>query len=131
MLLGDNTFGQLGMGDYEARDAPRVVHLALREEDVACVACGRAHTLAVTQRGEVYAWGCGGQGRLGLEVADAVSGSDASSATTPTHALPALVEGLRGVCIVQVVCGSAAKRKAYVTLLSLPPHHSLIRIASR
>ena len=108
MLLGDNTFGQLGMGDYEACDAPRVVQLALREEDVACVACGRAHTLAVTKRGEVYAWGCGGHGRLGLDVADAVPSSDAPRTTTPTHALPALVKGLRGVCIVQVACGSAA-----------------------
>ena len=111
MLLGDNTFGQLGMGDYEACDAPRVVQLALREEDVACVACGRAHTLAVTKRGEVYAWGCGGQGRLGLHVADAVPGSDAPRTRRPTHALPALVEALRAVCIVQVACGTRPKKK--------------------
>ena len=30
------------------------------------IACGNVHTLAVTEAGELWAWGLGAQGRLGL-----------------------------------------------------------------
>jgi alpha-tubulin suppressor-like RCC1 family protein len=35
------------------------------EEPVAMAACGRNHTLVVTAGGRVFAWGLGGEGRLG------------------------------------------------------------------
>ena len=34
--------------------------------DVISVACGSKHIVAVGSEGEVYVWGCGGDGRLGL-----------------------------------------------------------------
>lgn len=58
---------------------------------VKSVACGAAHTLAVTVKG-VYAWGCGDGGRLGL-------------GDTNTRTRPAEIEAFRGEAVLQIAAG--------------------------
>jgi hypothetical protein len=63
-FFGDNTFGQLGHFDSSLRGAGGLDG-ALGHEPLASVACGRAHTLAVTAQGLVFSWGCGEKGAFG------------------------------------------------------------------
>ncbi|KAL1496379.1 hypothetical protein AB1Y20_016334 [Prymnesium parvum] len=68
---GDGARGQLGLGREVADDAlatvrqPAQVHFG-RREMVVHVAAGEAHTFACTNVGKLYAWGDGGDGRLGV-----------------------------------------------------------------
>lgn len=45
-------------------DRPRVIE-SLRGKDIVDVACGGAHSAAITAAGELYTWGKGRYGRLG------------------------------------------------------------------
>jgi len=49
---------------YSNLDRPRVIE-TLRGKDVVDIACGGAHSAAITARGELYTWGKGRYGRLG------------------------------------------------------------------
>ena len=61
------------------------------------VSCGNAHTAAITEDGELWVWGCGDSGRLGL-------GSNFS-----TRHVPQLVDVLKtaGVKAAHVSCGAS------------------------
>jgi alpha-tubulin suppressor-like RCC1 family protein len=59
---------------------------------VKSVACGTAHTAAMTVSGDVYSWGKHDDGRLGFEA-------------TADQTTPKLVESLCGRDIKQIVCG--------------------------
>ena len=61
---GWGVHGQLGHGGVEDASSPTLV-TALRRHVVTSVACGYAHTLALTRDGRVYSWGCGLFGQLG------------------------------------------------------------------
>jgi alpha-tubulin suppressor-like RCC1 family protein len=60
--------GQLGLGDTNDRLVPTLVgsEEVFEGSKVRTVACGHVHTLAVTEAGELWAWGYGAQARLGL-----------------------------------------------------------------
>jgi alpha-tubulin suppressor-like RCC1 family protein len=60
--------GQLGLGDTNKRLVPTLVGAeeVFGGSKVRTIACGNVHTLAVTEAGELWAWGLGAQGRLGL-----------------------------------------------------------------
>eukprot|EP00245_Coleochaete_scutata_P012098 TRINITY_DN4638_c0_g1_i1.p1 TRINITY_DN4638_c0_g1~~TRINITY_DN4638_c0_g1_i1.p1 ORF type:complete len:425 (+),score=61.67 TRINITY_DN4638_c0_g1_i1:61-1275(+) len=60
---GWNKFGQLGVCNNEDQNAPHAV--ASIPEAVLQVSCGWRHTVAVTEKGNVYAWGRGTTGQLG------------------------------------------------------------------
>lgn len=45
-------------------ERPRIIE-ALRGKEIADIACGGAHSAAITVHGEVYTWGKGRYGRLG------------------------------------------------------------------
>ena len=60
-----DSYGQLGHGDAVSDARLRVVE-ALRGHRVAKVACGDTHVLALTIVGDVWAWGGGEDGQLGL-----------------------------------------------------------------
>jgi hypothetical protein len=77
---GGNAQGQLGLGDTEPRAAP--VAVTAIGEQVRDVACGRGFTVAQTELGSVYAWGCNSQGQLG-RMPPAVSSSATSTLSTP------------------------------------------------
>jgi len=63
--MGNNSEGKLGLNDHSIRIStiPRLVE-AIRE--VTHVSCGQGHTVAVNKNGEVYAWGQGKYGVLGI-----------------------------------------------------------------
>jgi hypothetical protein len=63
--LGSGVCGQLGHGNTMDGDAPRMVSV-LDGRAIAQVACGRSHSLALTSEGDVYSWGAGESGQLGL-----------------------------------------------------------------
>ena len=92
---GSGRSGQLGHGDLENLVLPRVVSSPLLQaQSVVQVACGSAHTVAVTHTGAVLAWGWGHFGQLG-------------TGTTGNSLLPARVVGLEAVSVYRVACGSA------------------------
>jgi alpha-tubulin suppressor-like RCC1 family protein len=68
---GDNSFGQLGLGDMNARgDGPNEMgdHLPVTDLGVApvvAVTAGRAHTCALSDDGTVRCWGANYDGQLG------------------------------------------------------------------
>ncbi|KAM3387115.1 hypothetical protein ACQJBY_010156 [Aegilops geniculata] len=57
-------FGQVGAGDNADHCAPAQVNFP-EEQKVAQVACGWRHTLAFTEKKNVFAWGRGTSGQLG------------------------------------------------------------------
>jgi len=64
---GLNTYGQLGHSDRVNRHAPELVAVfANANVNISWVSCGRSHTIAVSDFGEVYAWGSNEYGQLGL-----------------------------------------------------------------
>eukprot|EP00026_Physarum_polycephalum_P001542 Phypoly_transcript_01544.p1 GENE.Phypoly_transcript_01544~~Phypoly_transcript_01544.p1 ORF type:complete len:1030 (+),score=135.85 Phypoly_transcript_01544:65-3091(+) len=88
---GGNASGQLGHGDNEPSGKPRVVK-DLRPSFISSVACGAAFTLAMSRKGEIFAFGDGTYGQLGK--------GDLESRRWPVP-----VEKLAGVPIVQIDCG--------------------------
>ena len=66
LMCGIGQDGQLGLGVDADRTTPTLVERALFDDDaVLMVACGGAHTAALTEGGGVYTFGHGGDGRLG------------------------------------------------------------------
>ncbi|XP_026463612.1 regulator of chromosome condensation [Ctenocephalides felis] len=63
--LGRHEYGRLGVGDVK-EDAKDIIEIPLLK-DIKCidVSCGLTSSFAVTENGDVYAWGMGGNGELG------------------------------------------------------------------
>ncbi|CAM9517632.1 unnamed protein product, partial [Heterosigma akashiwo] len=67
LTFGHGETGRLGHGNEDSLDAPRVVEFfAEQDEAIISVGCGREHTMAATAAGELYSWGWGEAGRLGI-----------------------------------------------------------------
>ncbi|ELT94624.1 hypothetical protein CAPTEDRAFT_225863 [Capitella teleta] len=72
MTCGDGTAGCLGHGDWCSTSRPRLIEALLRDQlslysvDVVSVACGSHHVCVVGSESEVFTWGRGKNGRLGL-----------------------------------------------------------------
>jgi alpha-tubulin suppressor-like RCC1 family protein len=62
---GQNSAGQLGLGDRRDRHAPAVVD-ALWALPVVQLAAGDAHSAALTSNGHAFIWGSNHFGQLGL-----------------------------------------------------------------
>ncbi|XP_076824506.1 E3 ubiquitin-protein ligase HERC2-like isoform X1 [Clavelina lepadiformis] len=90
-----------GKGDYfrlgHASDShvrrPQVIE-GLRKWKIVDVAVGALHCLAVTDTGEVYAWGDNDHGQQG-------------NGSTAVNKIPVKVQGLEGVKVAKVACGSS------------------------
>lgn len=65
MTFGSGANGCLGHGNYNDITQAKIVE-ALLGYEVSHVSCGASHVLAVTNEHEVFAWGRGDNGRLGL-----------------------------------------------------------------
>lgn len=64
--MGSNAEGRLGIGDPSVKQSPLPTLVdGLARMRCLQVACGAGHTVAVTESGEVYAWGVGEYGALG------------------------------------------------------------------
>ena len=90
---GSNQEGQLGFENLEAQMDFGIVK-DLRGQRIVAVACGYSHTVAVTEMGKVFSWGCSAYGQLG-------------HGDTLTVRLPRVVEALVGHPIKSVACGAS------------------------
>lgn len=62
---GCNQRGQLGLGKEIEQSAEPKPIASLVGNKIVRIAAGAEHSLAVSESGEVYSWGCGSDGRLG------------------------------------------------------------------
>ncbi|CAH2328938.1 Serine threonine- kinase Nek9 [Pelobates cultripes] len=92
--FGSDYYGCLGVNQTAGAEVlePIWVDFFLNEP-VEQVSCGDNHVMALTRSKSVYSWGCGEYGRLGLDSEDDVYS-------------PQKVEVPRGLCIVNISCGS-------------------------
>ncbi|XP_041458233.1 uncharacterized protein LOC121410305 isoform X1 [Lytechinus variegatus] len=65
MTCGDGSTGCLGHGDYHSASRPRLIETLL-SVDVTSISCGPEHVVVVGVDGEIFSWGKGKDGRLGL-----------------------------------------------------------------
>ena len=61
---GDNSYGQLGLGDRKERVRFNLV-VALKGARIVCICAGDWHNAAITHEGDIYTWGRGDCGQLG------------------------------------------------------------------
>ncbi|MEQ2244027.1 Serine/threonine-protein kinase Nek8 [Ilyodon furcidens] len=90
MTFGSGSNGCLGHGNFNDVTQPKIVEALLGYELVQ-VSCGASHVLAVTNEREVFAWGRGDNGRLGL-------GNQDTHNCPQQVSLPAEFEAQRVVC---------------------------------
>ncbi|XP_028398483.1 serine/threonine-protein kinase Nek9-like isoform X3 [Dendronephthya gigantea] len=69
LTVGDNSYGQLGQGDYKRHEGPCRVQSNLSGDKVLHAACGDGYTIVCTAKNHVYSWGRGDNGSLGIPVA--------------------------------------------------------------
>ena len=62
---GDSSLGQLGLGDFRKQHSPHRV-MELQGKMVLQISCGPYHTACIDKDEQVYTWGRGAHGRLGL-----------------------------------------------------------------
>jgi hypothetical protein len=95
MSFGKGTRGALGLGDdVTMQDMPRAVGVIGKANGhpVSAISCSTEHSAAVTGRWQVYVWGYGKYGRLGL-------GDERN------HFKPAHMSTMSGNPVVSVKCG--------------------------
>ncbi|CRL02239.1 CLUMA_CG015120, isoform A [Clunio marinus] len=89
---GEGEDGKLGHGNRITLEKPKLIE-SLKTKRIRDIACGSAHSAAITSQGELYTWGLGEYGRLG-------------HGDNSTLLKPKLVQKLVGQRVVQVACGS-------------------------
>jgi alpha-tubulin suppressor-like RCC1 family protein len=62
---GQGVLGQLGHGDEKPQNQPRLI-VSFLGTNVKAVSCGNQHTAVLLESGEVYSFGRGNFGQLGL-----------------------------------------------------------------
>lgn len=63
--FGKGNFGSLGLGGTIFSPGPRLIG-KLSNKKIVSIACGMFHSLALSNIGDVYSWGLGFEGQLGL-----------------------------------------------------------------
>ncbi|XP_023340046.1 serine/threonine-protein kinase Nek8 [Eurytemora carolleeae] len=81
MTCGDGSFGALGHGDWNSSARPKLIEQLL-SVDVVAIGCGSEHVVVVGGQGDVYSWGRGAAGRLGLASEEDVAAPKAVSLNT-------------------------------------------------
>lgn len=89
---GEGEDGKLGHGNRLTLEKPKMIE-TLKTKRIRDIACGSAHSAAITSQGELYTWGLGEYGRLG-------------HGDNNTLLKPKMIQKLVGQRIVQVACGS-------------------------
>ncbi|KAL0832902.1 hypothetical protein ABMA28_001047 [Loxostege sticticalis] len=93
---GCNSMGQLGLdpkNDSQSHNVPAIVRM-LATKNVVQIACGSYHSIALTNNGDLFAWGANTYGQCGL-------GTMSSKETVPQP-----ITSLLGVPIALIACGS-------------------------
>jgi RCC1 and BTB domain-containing protein len=104
---GSGKYGELGHGKSgEVTTRPNVVSY-FRDNNlkVKDVACGKYHTLALTDNGELFSWGWGGQTANVIKRALQPSGGALGHGYTGNKAGPTNIEGLHGKAIKSITSG--------------------------
>ncbi|KDO31314.1 hypothetical protein SPRG_03930 [Saprolegnia parasitica CBS 223.65] len=94
LAFGANHYGQLGLGDCRDRHRPSPV-VFFRAVLVYDIKLGQTHSLAISDKHLLYAWGNGEQGQCGV------------GSYPQLYTLPHLVRSLVGCNVVQVSAGAA------------------------
>ena len=110
---GASACGQLGLPSmkdlptdiegYPYQPTPRLVDL-LQTIKVVQIACGDAHTVALTNEGRLYSWGGGGCGQLGHPDTSSMPKDEDGC---PYQPKPKLIVALRQMEVKEVSCGKA------------------------
>jgi len=66
ITVGSNKFGQLGVGDFKTRTGPCVIGGEMVGKRIVQAACGDDFTVVATADNQIYSWGRGDNGRLGV-----------------------------------------------------------------
>ena len=91
---GKGAFGVLGLGGALNSPTPVTVK-TLSDKTVVMVACGSEHSLALTDMGDVYSWGRGFEGQLGI------------SKLTTVSSTPKYLKALRDRPVTKIACGQS------------------------
>ncbi len=62
---GDSYFGVIGLGGNQSAKKPVIIP-NLSNKKIVQIACGMYHSLALSREGDLYSWGMGFEGQLGL-----------------------------------------------------------------
>ena len=100
-VFGQNSYGELGLGDSEERQLPTPINY-FSHLDIVSVAAGNEHTAVLTRSGEVYTFGFNGSGQLG-------------HSNNKSIALPKAVEALKSVKIAQLSSANGCEHLAAVS----------------
>ncbi|XP_044262446.1 E3 ubiquitin-protein ligase HERC2 isoform X2 [Tribolium madens] len=98
---GEGDDGKLGHGNRLACETPKLIE-ALQGYEIVDIACGGAHSAAVTSTGQLYTWGKGRYGRLG-------------HGDSEDQLKPKLIEELVGYKVIDVACGSGDAQTLCIT----------------
>ncbi|XP_048524463.1 E3 ubiquitin-protein ligase HERC2 [Dendroctonus ponderosae] len=98
---GEGEDGKLGHGNRISCEKPKLID-AFQALEVVDVACGGAHSAAITASGHLYTWGKGRYGRLG-------------HGDSEDQLKPKLVEELANYKVVGVACGSGDAQTLCIT----------------
>jgi alpha-tubulin suppressor-like RCC1 family protein len=96
--FGKGEDGALGSGDRATAMTPRLIE-SLQRQPIAQIKCRGAHVLALTARGQLWAWGRDEDGQLG---------STKTASGKPRehhHSIPERVSDLMGTRVLHVACG--------------------------
>lgn len=91
LAWGQNSHGQLGVGDTESRSTPTVI-VALRGVALAHISCGGRHVVSLDSQSRLWAWGDNAGGALCL--------GDGTMRTSPV-----MVQGSADLVLGHVACG--------------------------
>ncbi|KAG5897066.1 hypothetical protein JTB14_025882 [Gonioctena quinquepunctata] len=98
---GEGDDGKLGHGTRTSCETPKLIE-AIQGYEVIDIACGGAHSAAITSTGHLYTWGKGRYGRLG-------------HGDSEDQLKPKLVEALLGYKVIDVACGSGDAQTLCIT----------------
>ena len=97
--FGDNSFGQLGIGNRKKKFYPQRVPL-LSNLNIILLQAGGRHSAAITQSGALYTWGAGEANQIGW-------GEGNGNRNSLDGLVPRNVERLAGIRVIQVALGQA------------------------
>ncbi|KAF5273445.1 hypothetical protein FQA39_LY07462 [Lamprigera yunnana] len=98
---GEGDDGKLGHGSRNGCERPKLIE-ALQGYEIVDIACGGAHSAAITSSGQLFTWGKGRYGRLG-------------HGDSEDQLKPKLVEALLGYRVTDVACGSGDAQTLCIT----------------